>query len=115
MISKSGYSKTWIRRNYHAYLRSDHWAKVKERYWASKMKKTCEVCGTRHGLQLHHKSYNRVGEERLHDLVPLCGPCHCAVHESIKRRQVEVRRRYKIARVVNSGFVGRHQEGKEVL
>ena len=69
--------------NYPDYLKGDHWRGVKERYFASKLKKECNVCKRKDRLDLHHKSYKRFGNERLTDLVYLCRTCHSRLHESI--------------------------------
>jgi len=66
---------------YKEYLKTKHWQGVKNRMYNSKIKYECNCCGKRKGLQLHHKSYNRVGNERLNDLIWLCGDCHEKVHE----------------------------------
>lgn len=67
--------------DYQAYLRSPHWQDVRRRYWASKMPKNCAVCGRNDvPRDLHHRTYKRLGKERLHDLVPLCRQCHDETH-----------------------------------
>lgn len=69
--------------SYKEYLRSDHWRRVRERYYQSKPKE-CWVCGATDGVTLHHQTYERLGEERMHDLVPLCGPHHDRFHKENK-------------------------------
>lgn len=64
--------------NYAEYLRSPAWSDVKRRYRASDLPQAC-MCGETI-VQLHHKTYERVGEERLDDLAPLCAGCHRLVH-----------------------------------
>ena len=65
---------------YRDYLKTDHWKNTRERYKQSKFKYKCIACGTDKKLNLHHKSYKRVGNERLTDLVWLCEECHLKVH-----------------------------------
>lgn len=67
------------RSDYQAYLRSDHWQRVKRRYRRSKMPQTCVVCGDPR-YQLHHKTYERLGREHLTDLVALCELHHTRRH-----------------------------------
>lgn len=62
------------------YLNSEHWEDVKRRYRESKHPWVCYVCGTTVHLQLHHKTYERIGCEELTDLIPMCKDCHFAVH-----------------------------------
>ena len=33
---------------------------------------------------LHHRSYSRLGHERLRDLIPLCRICHIALHRVLE-------------------------------
>lgn len=41
--------------------------------WGGYVRQRCE---TRHGLQLHHLDYSRLGEEGLRDVRILCDRCH---------------------------------------
>lgn len=67
-------------KSYPEYLMSPHWMKVRERYWTSPdTRKDC-MCGETEALHLHHKTYARIGSERLDDLMPLCDRCHAMVH-----------------------------------
>lgn len=70
--------------SYNDYIRSPAWRAVKRRY-AEQQPWICNICGTEDGLQLHHRTYERVGEERLEDLMPLCEDCHEMVH-TLERR-----------------------------
>ena len=65
---------------YRAYIRSADWRRVRDRYWRSGLPKVCQGCGAIEGLHLHHRTYKRLGAERLTDLVPLCESCHAEVH-----------------------------------
>ena len=75
---------------YDEYMRSDAWREKRRRFFASKMVKVygvggkwaCFCCGaTDVPFDLHHRSYRRFGRERINlDLVPVCRPCHDAVH-----------------------------------
>lgn len=68
-------------KSYRAYLGSNHWKALRKRYRASSEPQEC-ICGERDRkkLQLHHKTYDRIGEEALSDLTPLCVPCHKMIH-----------------------------------
>lgn len=69
---------------YAEYLRSNHWRAVRRRYQASKLPWRCYICGADKRLDLHHKTYKRFGNENLHDLIPLCRPCHNLVHLAVR-------------------------------
>lgn len=70
--------------SYDDYLASDHWAQVRAQYAKSSRPKRCHACRSPR-YQLHHRTYKRLGEEELDDLVPLCRGCHKAVHAWLKR------------------------------
>ena len=65
---------------YQAYLCTDHWRNVREHRLSEDLWR-CQGCGTVNNLQVHHKSYERLGHERLEDLVTLCRKCHRLVHD----------------------------------
>ncbi len=72
---------------YRQYLESDHWKQLRSRFWASKLhKRRCVVCGACAPLEVHHRSYRRIGQERLNDLMLLCRNCHKATHELDRTR-----------------------------
>lgn len=64
---------------YDDYLMSPHWTGFRERYRAERPTK-CRLCH-RTDTQLHHVTYERLGCEKLDDVVPLCRTHHVAVHE----------------------------------
>lgn len=72
------------------YYRTAHWRATARRW----RKKTCGRCGKgpRAGLQLHHKTYERLGRELQSDLETLCDGCHRKEHGLPPRRR---RRRKK--------------------
>jgi len=66
---------------YADYLASDHWKDVRRRFWSSKLGQRCAGCKGK-PTQIHHRTYARLGDERLNDLVAVCRPCHVYIHES---------------------------------
>ena len=66
--------------DYHAYLKSKAWWMKKRELLNGKDVK-CFVCWDRKGpYEVHHKSYRRLGNERLEDLIVLCPKCHADLH-----------------------------------
>ncbi len=63
---------------YSDYLDSRHWLHVKLRYSESGLPQNC-ACGKPREA-LHHKTYVRLGHERLTDLEPVCRACHRERH-----------------------------------
>lgn len=68
--------------DYRGYISSSCWRETRERYWRDPdTLKVCVLCGSSGPpLQLHHRTYVRVGSEALDDLVPTCLACHQLVH-----------------------------------
>lgn len=84
---KQGYTVTGV--PYAVYIRSAVWTEVKRRYRASKLPQNCVVCGNHH-VDLHHKTYKRLGAEWLTDLVPLCRIHHKRVHRKAKNGSASI-------------------------
>lgn len=61
------------------YLLSDHWHDFKVTYYTAHAKQ-CAFCQATGRIDLHHKTYARIGHEGEHDVVPLCRLHHEAVH-----------------------------------
>ena len=75
--------------DYGAYLVSPAWyalrAKVRHRDGNK-----CRACGSGKQLDVHHRTYARIGNERLADLVTLCRSCHKATHELVANKQANL-------------------------
>lgn len=69
--------------SYADYLRSDHWSDMKDRYKARWPDMKCLGCADR-SAEMHHVSYDRLGDEGLRDLIPLCRTCHSDMHLFLK-------------------------------
>lgn len=68
---------------YAEYIRSPAWAEMRE----ARLKfdgRRCVDCredGTASRLEVHHLTYDRLGHERIEDLVTLCNCCHSREHD----------------------------------
>jgi hypothetical protein len=69
--------------DYATYIKSDKWKRKKSAFWRAHPK-VCRSCGSKESLHLHHATYDRLGDERFEDLVPLCDSCHIALHQMHK-------------------------------
>jgi len=68
---------------YAEYLGSEAWEqKRKQRLAISNWK--CAACGSGHQLQVHHLTYERIFNEEMADLLPLCEYHHAAAEELIR-------------------------------
>lgn len=70
---------------YKKYIQSPKWRKVRKKFFESKLPKDCFVCFRDDQiLDLHHRTYARLGHERLTDLVLVCRDCHNEIHKYAK-------------------------------
>lgn len=65
--------------SYHEYLKSKQWQEIR-RVKINNAWHQCEWCGSRDQLEVHHLTYERLGYERMRDLLVLCHNCHAAHH-----------------------------------
>jgi hypothetical protein len=72
-LSKLGYTNYW------EYLNSSHWKAFKKAYY-TKFPKRCMKCKSITKLNLHHKTYIRLGKENFTDVKCLCENCHEKTH-----------------------------------
>jgi hypothetical protein len=66
-------------RTYQEYLQSPEWQEKRDEV-LGQARHRCRVCNSRHQLEVHHRTYDRVGHERSDDLTVLCRPCHELFH-----------------------------------
>jgi 5-methylcytosine-specific restriction endonuclease McrA len=61
--------------NYHEYLLSPQWQEKRSMaiYCAGNR---CQVCNSPDNLEVHHRTYERLGCEAIADLTVLCSDCH---------------------------------------
>lgn len=68
---------------YKRYLRSVHWQNLRQQA-LSRANGRCEMCGYKPWkpgtLQVHHRTYERIGKEGLDDLIVVCPRCHMKIH-----------------------------------
>jgi hypothetical protein len=67
---------------YDEYLQSDHWQDTRE-FALGRAGHRCQVCNTNdERLEVHHRTYERRGEEFPEDLIVLCRTCHETFHKN---------------------------------
>lgn len=70
--------------NYAAYLQSEEWQRKKKlviEFWGGR----CCICNGKDNLQVHHRTYQHLGNEQLTDLILLCDRCHELHHKHTGR------------------------------
>lgn len=65
--------------SYADYLLGAHWKDQRLQALAA-ARNRCQICNSPSDLQVHHRTYERVGHESTGDLTVLCGRCHRAFH-----------------------------------
>jgi 5-methylcytosine-specific restriction endonuclease McrA len=74
----------YINMPYSEYLKTDIWNERRKRHLRSAGYR-CQVCNTKNAkLNIHHRTYERLGEEYFTDLIVLCESCHSLFHNQGK-------------------------------
>ncbi len=75
---------------YDEYLKTEHWQYTRRKVLADRGHQ-CEKCRKRGGeLNVHHLTYERLGEEMPEDLQVLCRECHRWVHFPMRRIEADL-------------------------
>jgi 5-methylcytosine-specific restriction endonuclease McrA len=74
---------------YKNYILSKHWRKKRKRK-LREQNYQCQNCKTKENLQVHHKHYRTLFNEKLSDLVVLCKTCHEEVHGLLTEEKIEM-------------------------
>jgi hypothetical protein len=64
---------------YNTYLLSPEWQRLREQI-LHRANGRCEGCGQRKAVQVHHLTYEHVGQEFLWELRAVCNECHDRLH-----------------------------------
>ena len=65
--------------NYLEYMQSDQW-RTKRKYAIHKAGYKCDICRSKLCLEVHHKTYENLGNEKDEELQVLCKRCHKDLH-----------------------------------
>lgn len=71
--------RTQIMNRYLSYIQGSVWKKLRSRI-IKQRGSCCERCGKTKNLQVHHKTYKRLFNEKDSDLEVLCRGCHMKEH-----------------------------------
>lgn len=69
------------RAEYSAYRKTEKWKAIRSRV-LSRSRGMCEGCGISPADDIHHLTYQNLGDEFLFQLVALCRPCHDRLHNA---------------------------------
>lgn len=71
--------------DYEEYLNSTEWKQT--RSLIIERDQHCMICHSSKNLEVHHNTYQRLGQEQPGDLVTVCGNCHKFITDSLKERK----------------------------
>lgn len=83
---------------YDSFLQTPEWAEHRRRA-IKRADGRCQGCDTTEHLEVHHRTYERRGEEHPTDLTVLCAGCHTAVHLVADGRRGKIRDRSRRAKL----------------
>ena len=79
--------KKWT--SYKEYLFSKEW-QIKRKQKLKQVGNCCQSCDSKNDLQIHHKTYKRIYDEKFKDLIVLCSSCHKKSHKlSIEEKMID--------------------------
>ena len=64
---------------YDLYLKTEHWRRIRAET-LDRFGNRCALCNETHQLDVHHRTYERRGEEQPGDTIVLCRKCHSTFH-----------------------------------
>jgi 5-methylcytosine-specific restriction endonuclease McrA len=70
------------REEYALYLESSRWAILRDEA-RERFDNRCAICYSEEEIEVHHRTYDRLGDEWVSDLVPLCADCHQKFHGAL--------------------------------
>lgn len=72
---------------YALYLRTGHWERVRT-FALERARHQCALCPSAERLEVHHRTYVRLGFEAPSDLIVLCDQCHRHHHRRARLQAV---------------------------
>lgn len=64
---------------YKEYLKSPHWQATRKKA-LKHYDNQCTICGSKVKLNVHHFTYENIGNESIHELTVVCEGCHRLLH-----------------------------------
>ena len=98
--------------NYALYIKSKNWRDVRALRLGLD-KHTCQQCGQKVELRVHHKTYENIGKELQGDLITLCARCHNDTHWSlVHKADVSEKDILRMMPITEEQFRKKESEGK---
>lgn len=75
--------------DYYEYLKTEAW-QVKRMDHLRKSGFKCQICNNgKTILDVHHRTYSRLGKEKYEDLIVLCRECHGRFHDKLNEVEID--------------------------
>jgi len=87
-----------MNKEYTKYLNSKEWLNI--RLDILTIRKSCEKCGSKKKLQVHHKHYKNIFKEEPEDLELLCDKCHKNEHKNNLKTKKQKKQKRSLAQKV---------------
>lgn len=99
---------------YAKYINSLEWQNRPERLQAIQRDcGRCVLCNSSEDLEVHHRTYENFGNEKLEDLYTFCRQCHEIVTDALRRRKYEAVQPVEVADSKILKYEGQIQSSKE--
>ena len=69
--------------DYSKYLKSAAWDN-RRKAAVKRSRQRCALCNRQLALEVHHRTYKRLGDEIASDVIALCRRCHSLFHDHYK-------------------------------
>jgi len=91
---------------YEEYMQSREWQISLELLLCEHGKK-CDLCPRTYELQVHHLNYERLGCERIEDVMVLCVRCHNDLHNALRQYTATEKAIRQFTQVTQTEFITR--------
>lgn len=91
--SREAFNKSKNKHNkvvYAEYIKSKSWAKKRNKIF-KRDNYLCIICSSNKNLQAHHLTYDRLGYEKLTDLITVCTICHNKIHNKLLDKKILIK------------------------
>lgn len=90
---------------YHEYLQSPEWKEFRKKAFEHYGKK-CAHCKRTKFLQIHHKTYANIFNEKLEDVMVLCELHHKKIHGIKTDKKPKKKKKIKVIKPLTERFIG---------
>jgi hypothetical protein len=101
-----------VAKTYYEYLKTEHWKNLRSRF-GKRYGFRCYICDSSEDLNLHHKTYKRIGNESLQDMIWLCEYHHHLSHNFLFFNKSSKTNLWTVAKKVKKQYLKKQKEQQE--